>query len=506
MVPDHGRLGRAATLSQELSPSRRKGAGASMRNLYGDPEGLDRTNSRAAKQASYALQLSEQIAERTEAARTFQDMKQHAIRQPPSTRGAVNDPAKEVLLSPNRRHAFPTHHHHNHRLDLGLLADPEGPNDNHGHEQIGARQRHEAHVLKGERERALGLGVGMGVGAPVLLPAVLSAQGAAPASSRAAPQRREDAFEDQDVRAGPAYAEERLDGPPSPPRSPTKARLRLLADIYGSGIGGAGGGGGGVGGGAGNGGGEEWRPSAAPKSDRQRAQMADQKALLLEQMAEGRARREADKERERRADQEDERRVRAELAGGTGRRPGGGGAAGFGGADGSVLQRQSEQEALRRRGQRQQPEATGPSPETHRRGALELHTARGPARDAAPSPSPDSLSDPTRGLQLLQASLAVLQANGARLSEQMAQQPRAVYAGEGLLQTRSHFTGKPLGSPGQLDCRTNLNPSASPSPPLPARSHAAASALPDLNPFAAHYADLHPPLQQGQRPASQSLR
>lgn len=428
-----------------------------MRNLYGDPEGLDRTNTRAAKQASYALQLSEQIAERTEAARTFQDMKQHA--RQPSTRGAVNDPAKEVLLlSPNRRHAFPTtHHHHNHRLDLGLLADPEGPNDNHGHEQIGARQRHEAHVLKGEKERALGLGLGMG--APVLLPAVFSAQGAAPASSRAAPQRREDAFEDQDVRA-----EERLDGPPSPPRSPTKARLRLLADIYGSGIGGAGGSGGGGGNG---GGGEEWKPSAAPKSDRQRAQMADQKALLLEQMAEGRARREADKERERRADQEDERRVRAELAGGTGRRPGGGGAAGIGGADGSALQRQSEQEALRRRGQRQQPEATGPSPETHRPGATELHSARGPGRDAAPSPSPDSHSDPSKGLQLLQASLAALQANGARLSEQMAQQPRAGYAGEGLLQARSHFTGKPPGSPGQLDCRTNLNPSALPSPPLP---------------------------------------
>lgn len=260
------------------------------------------------------------------------------------------------------------------------------------------------------------------------------------------------------------YAEERLDGPSSPPRSPTKARLRLLADIYGSGIGGAGGSGGGGGNG---GGGEEWKPSAAPKSDRQRAQMADQKALLLEQMAEGRARREADKERERRADQEDERRVRAELAAGTGRRPGGGGAAGIGGADGSTLQRQSEQEALRRRGQRQQPEATGPSPETHRRGATELHSARGPGRDAPPSPSPDSLSDPSKGLQLLQASLAALQANGARLSEQMAQQPRAGYAGEGLLQARSHFTGKPPGSPGQFDCRTNLNPSALPSPPLP---------------------------------------
>ena len=87
-------------------------------------------------------------------------------------------------------------------------------------------------------------------------------------------------------------------------KSPTKARIRLISDVYGSSsmlghdatvIK------------------DSWRPSMGPSDDRRRAAMSEQRQVLEAQIADTRRRRDEEAQRLKRVDEEEERRVRAEL-------------------------------------------------------------------------------------------------------------------------------------------------------------------------------------------------
>lgn len=355
------RLARAAALSQELSPSRRKGAGTSMRNLYGEEDAggrgaFDRTNARAAAQAAYAQKLSEQLAEKRQTQHQYEEKRQR-VRQTNSQAAAPGqnpsgspNPAPaasaSALTAPQApssppRSAFPKHHHHNHQMDLGMLShDPhpvagaDGGRD--GIISMG-RARHDRHVAAGV-ERDLGLGssvaslpalrlseaadlqrrgfalVGGEPGSAAWSPGTDSVPttadvGGVPTTADVGGYEGEPTFTNSNrpsaflARQTPHLDPNRNnnDNPdpnpnPSldPRRSPTRARLRLLSDIYGSGIG------------------EDpnpdpnpnhtalqgrpgpslnpslnpnplprWKPSVTAKSARQLESMAEQKAMLV---------------------------------------------------------------------------------------------------------------------------------------------------------------------------------------------------------------------------------